>query len=483
MFAIRRSRLVSLMYLGAIVGLAMFLPEAVFAQPYKAAVGYNQLATELGGSLETGAGVNVALVEASFGAANRYMPDTTNSQFSGKTILEGSGATNGNSSHALTVGQYYFGNSSSMAPGVTNISVFEAGSWINSRLAPGGGGTPLTENFRVSNHSYVARTADVSEANAVNYLMRMDYYINQSGTTVVVGTDNDTTVLPRLFTQGYNSISVGLSTQSTKNFSRGFTNLYGNGRVKPDIVVSLNEGTGMDYTSFSTAIVSSAATLLHAKADTLGANAADARRPEVIKSILMSGATKEAGMNWDRTNTRPLDETYGAGQLNIRNSYYTMQGGQFNGHLSTPTSQIGLNGWDYESSLAGNTSMFYEFAVGSGGVQDISMMLNWNIQVTDTDAGANFLPAATLSNLSLSLLDSSNNVIDFSNSPVDNLEHISLSSLNSGTYRMRVDNLSSFSSSFALSWRMTAVPEPGSGGVLLLFTMGMLARRGRRPRV
>ncbi len=454
--------------------LAGFSAATAQAQPYKEAIGYNALLGELGGSLETGAGIEVALVEASFGAAGRYMPNTADAEFSGKTIVAGSGPSNGNSSHALSVGRHFFGNTTSMAPGITNVTGFEAVDWINGRLAPGGGGTPLTETFRVSNHSYVARTGDISVADAVNFAMRMDYYINQSGTTVAVGADNgSTSALPRLFTQGYNTIAVG---RSNGAHSFGLTNLYGNGRVKPDLVAPLGS------TSDATGVVSSAAALLHAKADNMGSDAADARRTEVIKSILMSGATKEPSMSWDRTNTRPLDQQYGAGQLNIRNSYHTMAAGQFDGHLVAPTSQVGLMGWDYEASLAGNnTAMYYEFAVGNWGVEDLSVMLNWNIQVTDTDPSVGvFAPAANLADFSLTLLDSTDAVVDFSNSSVDNVEHLSLSFLSSGTYRFRVQNHSNFSNSFALSWRMTAVPEPGSGGVLFLFTVGLLARRAAR---
>jgi hypothetical protein len=114
-------------------------------------------------------------------------------------------------------------------------------------------------------------------------------------------------------------------------------------------------------------------------------------------------------------------------------------------------------------------------------VEDLSVMLNWNIQVTDTDPSAGvFVPAANLADFSLTLLDSTDAVVDFSNSSVDNVEHLSLSFLSSGTYRFRVQNHSNFSNSFALSWRMTAVPEPGSGGVLFLFTVGLLARRAAR---
>ncbi len=406
------------------------------------------------------------------------MPNAADAQFTGKTITDGSGMSTGTSGHATsTVGHYFYGNSFSIAPGITDITGYLAGDWINTRLAPGGAGTPIAENFRVSNHSYVARAADISVSDAENRMMRMDFYINRNGTSVLVGADNgSTSALPRLFTQAYNVISVG---RSDGNHSHGLSTMYGTGRVRPDIVAPASS------TSRATAIVSAAAALLHEKADNMGVNAADARRPEVIKSILMSGATKDPFAGWNRTNTRPLDLQFGAGQLNIYNSYFIMDAGQYDGHLAAPTDQIGLMGWDYEESLAGNgTSMFYEFAVGAGGVEDLSVMLNWNVLISDqTPDPNNFVPEWTLANFSLTLWDSTDGFLDtqldFSDSAVDNVEHIFASSLTEGIYTLQVTNHSSFENSFALSWRMTAIPEPGSGGVLLFFSLTLFLRRRR----
>ena len=65
----------------------------------------------------------------------------------------------------------------------------------------------------------------------------------------------------------------------------------------------------------------------------------DGARSEVIKAMLMAGATKGEFANWidpttglvnpwNRTQTRPLDDVFGAGELNVYNSYLIGIGGK-----------------------------------------------------------------------------------------------------------------------------------------------------------
>ena len=201
-----------------IFGLGSLLGPAIqfsWGQTYKETTGYNALVDRYGSGLEDGSGIVVAQPEANTGTSGEiwYMPDAANAQFTGKTITDGTGTSTGTSGHATTtVGHYFYGNTLSIAPGITEITGYEAGHWINSRLAPGGAGTPLAESFRVSNHSYVARAGNIDVPTAEDLLRRMDFYVNKNGTTVVVGADNGgKSALPRLFSQGYNSIAVGRS--------------------------------------------------------------------------------------------------------------------------------------------------------------------------------------------------------------------------------------------------------------------------------
>jgi len=67
---------------------------------------------------------------------------------------------------------------------------------------------------------------------------RLDYAIVRDGFTAVVGVNNgDSTTLPELLSQSYNTISVG---RSDGKHGHGLTVLDGQGRIKPELVVPVN---------------------------------------------------------------------------------------------------------------------------------------------------------------------------------------------------------------------------------------------------
>ena len=146
---------------------------------------------------------------------------------------------------------------------------------------------------------------------------------------------------------------------------------------------------------------------------------------------------------------------FGAGELNILNSYNIQQAGEFDGGASTPVSLLGFSGWDYEDNLEVNGQRLYEFEVTSGNqLEDFSVVLAWNLDVVDNGFSQFlFLPQAQLANLSLELLDSSGTVVDSSVSPVDNVEHVFQQTLDAGTYQLRVSNDNGFASDYGLAWR------------------------------
>ena len=155
------------------------------------------------------------------------------------------------------------------------------------------------------------------------------------------------------------------------------------------------------------------------------------QRPEVIKALLMAGATKdyhdfEALRNdqssavtsnnqpdgyyqphvWERiSDGQPLDPEYGAGLLNIDHSYRVLQAGE-QGH-ETNTS-VDATGWDYNTLSAEGTRQ-YTFTLTTA--QSVSAALTWNRKIEATegthDGQGNTLTAATFTprnaNLKLAL--------------------------------------------------------------------------------
>ena len=328
------------------LALILGAPFCLNAQTWKDRVGFTDLMNQLGANTPDGSGIIVSMVEAPNGSGF-YFPLTSNSEFSGKTLIDGSGGGTNTSAHANTMAQNFFGNTIGMASGVTTVTVYEANDWLGNVLNLSTGTDPIAQNFSVQNHSWIGNFSD--DADNLNALQRVDYVADQNEVTMVVGTNNNNELNaskphPRLLTHAFNAIAVGV-TDSTH--SRGNTLIYTPGRIRPDVVVFNGS------TSSATAITSGAATILHDQANDIVDVTArtNARRTETIRSIILAGATKEEFADWDRTTTRPLDDIYGAGELNVYNNYMIMNGGEFEGSTSEPVSAVGDYGYDYREGL------------------------------------------------------------------------------------------------------------------------------------
>ncbi|MFK7766056.1 MAG: S8 family serine peptidase [Mariniblastus sp.] len=454
------------------------------AQAYKTAVGYNDLVAEKGAALEDGTGLSVVLVEAP-GSVGNYAPDENNAEFNGsdagstdddKKFIDATNAGTGTSSHATGVGRFFFGDVTSMTQNIglcddlsmdCPITFYDANDYINNALGHAGGGDPLAQGFSVGNHSYIGN--GVEDPVATDILERFDFVINRDNTVMVVGANNGTGATPDLLAPSYNAITVG---RTDGNHSRGaVSGTYGNGRLRPDIVAPASA------TSFATPIVSSAAALLRDAAE--GTNGI---QNEVIKSTLFAGATKSEFGGWDRTTTRPIDEVFGFGELNILNSYHIWEGGENEGSITDPAANISRNGWDY-GDFNGTDDLFYDFEIGEfEQVTELSAALVWNIDVVDNDGTEAVFDASTfLANLDLQLFDSTGTflgtLIDSSLSTEYNTEHIYLKHLTSGNYTFQISG--DAATDFGFSWRISTVPEPSSLVVLGLIGVTALSRRRR----
>jgi hypothetical protein len=202
-------------------------------------------------------------------------------------------------------------------------------------------------------------------------------------------------------------------------------------------------------------------------------SAADIR---TIKSLLLNGAIKPA--DWTNNSPSPLDTRYGAGVLNVFNSYKQLTGGK-HGYIvsdSVPSGSphpppggnvvIGVgavSGWDF-NTISSSTFPFstndgvnhYYFDVINGSNDaafTATATLVWNRQQNQ----------ANINNLDLFLYDrSSSNLVVASTSAVDNVEHIWLPHLPQGRYDLQVlknaGNAVSDSETYALAFEFFSMP-------------------------
>lgn len=431
----------------------ILIPIINLSATYKDDVNYTQLANELslrGISLPTGTGVGVTQVEARedtngngiFGSNEGYRPNPSIPEFSGKTITDVSNLGQDPSNHGTWVGRNLYGNTSSISPGITAISVYEVNHFINRGWYSG---TPSIESNPLQNHSWVSWLQNS------NSPRRMDYAVIRDGFLPLAGINNSGSQstpsdIPDTYGSIYNGITVGVS-DGTHRY--GTTTYDGAGRTKPEIVAPggiPGNNPANQYTSFATPIVTAAAAFL---IDAAGSNVL-AKDQLSLKAILLAGADKSISANWDQTPTRPIDDVYGAGELDIYQSYFIQQGGQ-----QIAGSTIGTHGWNL-SNLGNYSSENYTINISSGfRLQKFSVLVTWNRKVTKQATFFNTSFNPSLADMSLELSDDSNNsIVQSSDSAVDNIEHIwrdTNNELDAGSYTLTVSTDDSVQ--YAIAWR------------------------------
>lgn len=429
-------------------------------------IGWFDLLDRLGAeSMPTGAGIAVLQCEAPEGT-NLWGPNTANAvQFAGKTFTS-PGASPGTSGHATSVAKLCYGNLDSIAPGVSDIWLYQVSDFLTGGyLRTGQPGTapslPPDQAIRIMNHSWIGQFGTSSDLNALN---RVDYLINRDNVLVVNGRGSTTTGGARLMSNSFNSITVG-TTLGNDLFGDTDPDLDGPGRMKPEMVAPGNAS------SFTTPVVSATAAVLYETIDTdpvLSSSVISSRQP-VMKATLLAGATR--GADWtndpvDGATARPIDDRLGAGVVNVDRSHRIITGYRHPGSTSlanAPT--IPLAGFDYPRVSVGQTR-WWRFTVGA--LDELSVALTW-----PRLPSSNFL-SYTLMDLDLELVrlvdgepepvDSarfdSGNVL--STSQVDNLELLSVRGLEPGEYALKVTRINTGPTAFAgLAWLMVESAAPG----------------------
>ncbi len=475
------------------------------------AIGLGQLQAVAPGL--NGSGVAVAQVESGGGSGNSFEANPT---IAGAgvafTYINSSGAVSSSyntadaSGHASAVGQYFYGSSGGVAPGVSSVYNYSANYFLNSVVGANGFiANPPAIAAKVVNQSFIiqsgqgqgATTAQEAQAN-----IAYDNYTDTYGTIFVSAVGNGS------YTQmgsdinppatAYNSIAVAAVGGSS---GYGPTDDF---RSKPDISAPGSE------TSYATPLVAGAAALLVQAGSqangyqassglTQSAYAAAATDERTVKALLLNGAVKPTG--WSHTASQPLDTHYGAGVLNVYNSYEQLAAGraaysQADNNTAAETAAhpiTQLVGWDFNTVHSGSETPgvnHYSFSlptVAKGAAYDLTATLVWNIGLTNADGYSQALQTS-LNNLDLALYNSAGVQVAISDSSVDNVQQLYLTGLTAGNYDLQVVGLPQDGSAtnvpYALAWSFQdppgTVPEPASLALLAIGSLPLLLCRSRR---
>jgi hypothetical protein len=422
----------------------------------------------------TGSGVTVGQAEADVSGANTFEvnPTTVGQPQSLFTYYDDNGnetstynAAEG-SGHANDVAGNFYSSTTGVAPGVQHVDNYSA-DYFTAAIS-----NDLPISDAIVNQSFIFTEGDGSPltvADQQNADLYYDDYVAENQTIFVSAIGNGGQV--NAPATAYNSIGVGAYGGSS---STGPT--VDNGRSKPDIVAPASA------TSYSTPLVSgSAALLLQAGAD-LSTGATD---PRTIKALLLNGAVKPSG--WTHTHTAPLDVNYGAGVLNVYNSYIQLEAGQqgpsvtsfeaLGGNHSAVTSGYTdpLVGWNFTTFSSSSTQDVCQHYLvptsGSASSYTLTATLVWE------RPGEATVTSNPINNLDLFLYDATRNTttpLDYSDSTVDNVQELYDVGLTAGdTYDLEVFKAGgvaapnrqgdiSNSETYALAYDFAPVPTPAN---------------------
>ena len=250
------------------------------------------------------------------------------------------------SSHANTVGGLFYG-AQGVAPAVEHVHAYEAEHYYSTYILSN---APLPA--RIVNQSFIFATDDQTALN-----QDYDDYAVRHQTLFVSGVGNGGAVAPPA--TAYNGLGIG-----TFDGSSSVGPTTDNRRCKPDLVAPGG------FTSFSAPVVAGASALLlqaGLRGDGGAGSEVSASDTRVLRALLINGCIKPEG--WSHSNNVPLDYRYGAGLLNVYNSYLQLRGGK---HPASETTAATL-GTVFQVGTASN-------AVSSLAGWDLSQLLSTAIQ-------------------------------------------------------------------------------------------------------
>jgi len=280
----------------------------------------------------------------------------------------------------------------------------------------------------------------------------------------------------------YNVIAVGRTSGESGTGSEGVDSVYTAGRPRPNVVAPVSS------LSAAAPIVASACALLvqvgrnpllstdpveQFTANRRGETIWNAERSEVIKAALMAGADRFTLNTSTPANIvdyrspgyqteNGLDSRFGAGQINIYNSYQIIAAGEQNSD-ETGSGMIHSQGFDFDPSfgVVGGTpqTASYYFTCDEAHC-NLSASLVWNLKI-DSGTCENFDGAAMLYNLDLFLYDVTNaeapQLVGHSTTDHDNTENLWVALKKERVYQIQVIAVGEgqdFNWDYALAWHV-----------------------------
>ena len=337
------------------------------------------------------------------------------------------------SGHADNVGFNLYSSAAGVVPGIEHIDNYEGAYFFNSLI---GSILPPAIPDPIVNQSFLFLNLTASTQARVD--QAYDNYVANHNTLFVSGAgDGGAVGSPATCFNGLGVAAYGGAS------SVGPT---ADNRSKPDLTAPA------EATSFSTPYVSGcAAVLLQAvQRGDGGSNISAGKDVRTLKALLLNGAVKPA--DWGNTQTTPLDARYGAGIVNVFNSWQVLRGGQHAFIESTsastgsphppgtnPNNEPTLTGWDYNSISNPRSILTYSDQVNHyyfslspslGPRFTFTATLVWNRQASQS----------TINDLNLLLYNTiDGSLVAASTSAVDNVEHIFLTGLPAGRYDLQVE--------------------------------------------
>ncbi len=339
-------------------------------------LGYERLKKTIGSELADGSGVVVGHVEppsvlidakAESKLRSHAPPDLPD--FDGITFHNLAPSTPRGSRHAVGVAKRFYGNRHSMSPGVRDVHLYTADQFLRGLAS-----NARWPQVRVWNHSWVG----ASGASDRGLLRALDQAAQRHDWVVAVGVTNGGANKP-LLCSAFNVLSVGLSDGSHGTGAVGTDALYGDQRHRPHLVAPAAT------TSAATPQVASAAVLL---LDSLAAPVAHA---SVVRAALMAGASRRFDRGADpAARAQPdyrahpsvrtangLDTRFGAGQLNVFNSYRIVTGQRVRSlQADADAGPIVASGFDFAQGVEAGTASVYR--INPKADQTLTSALIWN---------------------------------------------------------------------------------------------------------